>query len=71
MKEEFIEETQELALKNSKYIEYNQRFSSRREQLMCHMLDEVSKVHKENNKLSADKDRLVKEVGLKIRLIVF
>ena len=62
MKEEFIEETQVLALKNSKYIDYNQRFAVRREEYVAHILKEVSKVFQENSKLSSDKERLNQEV---------
>ena len=69
LKEEFIEETQVLALKNSTYIEYNQRFAIRREQFVTHILDEVNKVQCENNKLSTDKERITKEVLINIEKI--
>ena len=63
MKEIFIDETQKLALSNSKYIEYNQRFALRREEFICQLLGDVSKLKEKSNTLQSDKQRLSKEVS--------
>ncbi|XP_076822533.1 uncharacterized protein LOC143468933 [Clavelina lepadiformis] len=63
MKEIFIDETQKLALSNSKYIEYNQRFALRREEFICQLLGDVSKLKEKSNTLQSDKQRLSKELN--------
>lgn len=63
IKEDFIEETQELALKTSKYIECNQRFATKREQFVARIIADVNKVNEENAKLVTDKQRLNKDVS--------
>jgi len=62
MKEDFIEETQQLALSNSRYVEYHQRFSVQRDQYISRLLNDVNRTHERNNKLQADRDRLNREV---------
>ena len=46
MKENFIEDSQELALGNSKYVEYNQRFAIQREQYIARVLRDVNESNK-------------------------
>ena len=62
VKENFIEESQELALGNSKYLEYNQRFAIQREEYITKVLGDVNESNKKYAKLKADKNNVMKQV---------
>ena len=68
VKENFIEESQELALGNSKYLEYNQRFAIQREEYITKVLNDVNESNKKYVKLKADKNNVLKQVSKQHRI---
>ena len=62
MKNHFVNESQDLALQVSKYMEFNQTFAFQREELFSNFLEDFGKVTDQNSSFGLEKERMIKEV---------